>query len=183
MLHNDMSCTTTLSNGPTNTRCISRVSGFNFLLISLFSAFLLSDFSSWEPLPAVIDWPSWDLCVSMEDGWRNPSPTVKHNPARSKPLRPTHFHISPPLWILIWKFGVDFLWLSLHYFLFSVSLLSTLSWINLSLVFSISLFPHINIHIKRASLHLLAVPFIISFHFINPRRVWSACWHCRVQSV
>lgn len=60
-----------------------------------------------EAALAVIDWSSETLCVcvcvSAADGCRNPSPTVKHNPAHSRRLKPALFHISPPLWILILK--------------------------------------------------------------------------------
>lgn len=156
-------------------QCFTFFQDFFLFLNLLFSAFLYSHFRFWEPFPTVIDWPSWDLCISMEaieEGWRNPPPTVKHNPTRSKPLKLTHFQISPPLWILTWKFGIKFfLWLSLHHFLLSFSSLSAVSSANL-LSFSPSVSFHTNNSIKLAS-HVLVVPLIMSTKF----RVYS--WFTR----
>lgn len=102
---NDTSRPHRTPNGLKNQRCDW------FLTVLFSSSFHHSRFpppcclplAGGEAALAVIDWSSemLSVCVSVADGCRNPSPTVKHNPAHSWRLKPALFHISSLLWILI----------------------------------------------------------------------------------
>lgn len=149
-----------------------------FLLISMSSAFLTSNFGSWEPGPPVIDKPSLGS-VCIHGGWQcNPPPTVKHNPTcsgRSKSNTLPHISSTLDPHLEIWR---QFLWHSLHYIFYRPSFYYLLFPAPIRFV-------SLSTHKYRVlnSLHLLAEPLIISAWFINPEWVWFTCWHCGVPSV
>ena len=95
-------------NGHTNTRCITTVcfskvtSDLTVFIFPAVKLKLLGTASScdWLALRSTYPWRTAGVIPRQLSRTRHP--------ARSKPLNPMIFHISPPLWILIWKFSINF---------------------------------------------------------------------------
>lgn len=125
-------CTTKKKqNSPTNTRCITTVC-FSKVTSDLSVFIFPADWLQFLGTASSCDW----LALRSAYPWRTAGVIPRQlsrtrHPARSKPLNPTIFHISPPLWILIWKFSINFCGFSppLSSFLFTLGLLLSLPWI------------------------------------------------------